>query len=76
LKAADFQTAIITGGSMLNSEFGKRGLIDEVILDVNPSIVGDGLPIFQPADFALSLELVAVEKIEDDIVELRYRVKK
>lgn len=76
LEKAGFQEAIVTGGSILNSEFAKRGLIDEIILDVNPSVVGNGIPVFHPEEFALSLKLLNVEKITDEIVELHYEVKK
>lgn len=71
-----FKEAIITGGSTLNSEFAKRKLIDEVIFDVNPSILGEGIPVFSSSDFELKLELMEVEKIDDGIIELHYKVKK
>lgn len=76
LERNGFKEAIITGGATINSEFAKRDLIDEVILDVNPAILGNGIPVFQPEDFELKLELVDAEKIIDGIVELRYKVKK
>lgn len=72
----DFKEVIITGGSTINSAFAKAGLIDEVIFDVNPSILGDGIPVFAPDDFELSLELVGVEKVGNNLVELHYKVKK
>ena len=76
LENEGFKEAIITGGATINSEFAKRGLIDEVIFDVNPSISGNGIPVFQPEDFELKLEFIDAEKISDGIVELRYMVKK
>ena len=76
LENKGFQEAIITGGASINSEFAKRSLIDEIILDVNPSVLGEGIPVFNPTDFELSLELVSAEKINDGIVELRYKVRK
>ncbi|MFH1601892.1 MAG: dihydrofolate reductase [Candidatus Shapirobacteria bacterium] len=76
LERTGFKEAIITGGATINSEFAKRDLIDEVILDVNPSILGNGIPVFQPDDFELKLEFIGAEKITDGIVELRYEVKK
>src|SRR3989344_9671574 len=76
LERNGFKEAIITGGATINSEFAKRDLIDEVILDVNPAILGNGIPVFQPEDFELKLELVDAKKIIDGIVELRYKVKK
>lgn len=71
-----FQEAIITGGSTINSEFAKRGLIDEVIFDVNPSILGEGIPVFAPTDFELKLKLISFDKVSDDILEVRYKVQK
>lgn len=71
-----FKEAIITGGSTLNSEFAKRGLIDEVILDVNAVILGTGIPVFAPEDFELKLELTDSTKVSDSVFELKYRVAK
>ena len=76
LEADGFRETIITGGATLNSEFAKRNLIDEIILDINPSILGEGVPVFNPLDLQMSLELMEVQRIEDDIVELRYKVRK
>lgn len=76
LEDVGFSKAVITGGSTVNSEFAKRGLIDEVIFDVNPSILGEGISVFQPAEFELSLELTDIKRLDDGIVELHYKVKK
>lgn len=76
LESEGFNEAIITGGATINSEFAKRGLIDEVIFDVNPSILGEGLPVFAPANFEMKLELIDFEKVGGNIIELRYKVKK
>lgn len=76
LEKEGFSEAIVTGGSTINSEFAKHGLIDEVIFDVNPSILGEGIPIFNPTDFQLSLDLIESEEIRDGIIELHYKVKK
>lgn len=76
LEADGFKQALITGGSKLNSEFAKRGLIDEVIFDINPYILGEGIPIFAPDNFEMKLELLGVEKVGQELVELRYKVKK
>jgi len=75
-EAAGFKEAIIIGGATVNSEFAKRCLIDEVIFYVNPSVLGNGIPVFRPEDFELKLDLIGVEKIADGIVELQYKVKK
>src|SRR3989344_6207171 len=69
LEAEGFEQAIVTGGSSINSEFAERKMIDEVILDVNPSIIGNGIPVFAIKDFEMKLELIGFEKIGNNIVE-------
>jgi dihydrofolate reductase len=71
-----FKEVVLTGGSTNNSEFAKRDLIDEVIFDVNSVVIGEGIPIFAPSNFEINLQLVSMEKIDDNILELRYKVLK
>ncbi|OGH20664.1 MAG: hypothetical protein A3D74_05170 [Candidatus Levybacteria bacterium RIFCSPHIGHO2_02_FULL_37_13] len=76
LENEGFKEVILTGGSTNNSEFAKRGLIDEVIFDINSVVIGEGIPVFAPANFEMKLKLVSMEKIDDNIQELRYKVLK
>ncbi|MBN2100398.1 dihydrofolate reductase family protein [Candidatus Dojkabacteria bacterium] len=76
LESEGFEEAIITGGSKLNSSFAKENLIDKVILDVNSTILGEGIPVFSQSQFELRLKLTNVEKITEKIVELTYDVLK
>jgi dihydrofolate reductase len=71
-----FKQAILTGGSILNTSFAKLNLIDEVILAVVPTILGRGIPLFNSEDFQLPLKSAEVERINGDIVRLRYTVVK
>jgi riboflavin biosynthesis pyrimidine reductase len=71
-----FEEAIVTGGSITNSYFAKAGLIDEIILDVNPAIIGEGIPVFASGDFKLKMDLRSFEKVGENIIELRYKVTK
>ncbi|NTU72806.1 dihydrofolate reductase [Candidatus Roizmanbacteria bacterium] len=76
LKKEGCSEVVITGGSTINSEFAIRNLIDEVVLLVNPSLLGQGAPLFRPADFLLPLTFQKMVSLEDDILELHYQVKK
>jgi dihydrofolate reductase len=76
LEAESFKEAIVTGGAITNSNFAKSGLIDEVVLDVNPYLLGNGIPLFSVADFELKLDLIGVVRVGKQIVELKYRVDK
>ena len=48
LKNDGFRSVVLTGGSILNSSFAKLNLIDEIIFNIEPVIVGKGIPVFNP----------------------------
>lgn len=76
LTKAGFQSVVLTGGSTLNSSFAKLNLIDEVVLNVEPVIVGKGIPIFNPDLFDLKLELIEMKKSKGQTIQLHYKVIK
>lgn len=76
LTSEGFNTALIVGGSTLNTSFAVNGLLDEIILNVNSVIIGEGILLFSPKDFILKLELLGTKNITKDIIQLRYRVIK
>ncbi|MCX6784986.1 MAG: dihydrofolate reductase [Candidatus Komeilibacteria bacterium] len=71
-----FKEIILVGGSTNNSAFAASNLIDEVIINFEGVIVGQGLPIFKPAKFLLPLQLKTIKKISSNIIQLHYKVKK
>src|SRR4030067_2450336 len=72
LEKDGFETVVLTGGATLNSSFAKAGLVDEIVLNVEPVIVGKGIPLFSPDVFDLKLKLLESKKLNGDIVQLRY----
>lgn len=76
LSSEGFERILISGGSTLNTEFARRNLIDEIILDINPVIIGVGVPLFLSFDFELKLRLKSTKIIEGGNVELVYEVSK
>ncbi|OIN89817.1 hypothetical protein COW80_00940 [Candidatus Beckwithbacteria bacterium CG22_combo_CG10-13_8_21_14_all_01_47_9] len=74
LKDKSFKEVILTGGSTNNSAFAKLGLIDEVILDIEGVIVGKGIPLFNPEEFELKLQLKSVKKVTENILQVCYKV--
>lgn len=77
-KASDmnFESVLLTGGSMINSAFIKQDLIDEIILNIEPAIVGSGISLFAENNFEKRLNLLSIDKIEDDILQVKYKVNK
>lgn len=68
-----FAEVIVTGGSQVNSSFAQEDMIDEVILDINPVIIGDGIPLFSTADLMLNMSLLESKIMKDGIIQLRYK---
>lgn len=76
LEEQGFKSVVLTGGSTLNSSFAKAGLIDEVILNIEPVIEGKGIPLYKQEDFELKLELIEMKKSKGKTIQVRYQVIK
>ncbi len=75
LSEKGFTEAFLSGGSTINSSFAKLGLIDEVIVNIEAILIGKGIPVFSQEDFDLDLELQEVKQLDNEIVQLHYKVK-
>lgn len=74
LESRGFQAVIIGGGASINGLFLSQGFIDEIWLTVEPRIFGTGLPLFNNADVNLDLELIEVKKLDENVLQLRYKI--
>lgn len=62
------------GGADLAAAFMRHDLIDEYRLYVHPIVIGQGKPMFQPADAKIALRLAEIRTFGNGVVLLRYRV--
>lgn len=76
LKEKKFQHALIGGGALTNTSFIKQGLVDEIILDIEPMVFGKGINLFSGEDFETRLEFIEMKKLSDSTIQLRYGVKR
>ena len=74
-KLQDFESVLVTGGSTINTAFIKENLLDEIILNIEPAIIGKGVPLFAQDDFLKKLEFTSSEE-SNGIVSLHYTVVK
>lgn len=74
LNTLGFSEVILTGGSRINSAFAKERLINEVIFNIEPTLVGKGIPVFATELFDIQLELLDMKEIHGKIVQLHYKV--
>jgi len=76
IKDKGFEQALVTGGGETNKAFLETGLIDEIYLDIEPLIFGEGIPLFSPSNVELKLKLLETKKISDQTIQLHYKVEK
>ncbi|MFI8433922.1 dihydrofolate reductase family protein [Streptomyces sp. NPDC079020] len=60
------------GGADLAASFARLGLIDEYHLCVHPVILGEGNPLFRPAETRTDLRLVETRAFGNGVVLLRH----
>lgn len=73
LEALGYKSALLGGGSFLNSLFLEKKLISEIILTIEPKIFGTGLSLFNK-DLDADLKLLEFKNINDDTLMLKYQV--
>ncbi len=76
LERKGFATAFLAGGGQLNTSFARENLIDEIYLDVEPLVIGEGIQLFTKADFGFWLKLLETKKLNSDTIQLHYKVLK
>ena len=74
LSAKKCKETTVVGGSKLNAAFLDAGLVNEIVVDIEPVLVGRGLPLFAPSDTIIDLELLSIEPVNEGEVFLRYKV--
>lgn len=74
LEERGFSEILVAGGGMLNTSFLKKGLIDEIYLDVEPFLFGKGIKLFSDDDFEVNLELLEIRKLSNNSLQLHYKV--
>lgn len=76
LKKGDGKDIYLCGGGELATALLEEGLIDEIVLKVNPVLFGTGVPLFSKTIQQTRLELISSKTYENGVLLLEYRVKK
>ena len=64
----------LMGGGELIASFLDEQAIDEFVISVVPVFIGDGIPLIARRHRHVPLELHSVERFDDGLVQLHYRV--
>ncbi|HKZ77451.1 MAG TPA: dihydrofolate reductase family protein [Pyrinomonadaceae bacterium] len=74
LKTAQGKDIWIMGGAAVVASFLDAGQIDEFIINVVPTIIGEGVPLITPDKRLIPLTLRSSESFADGVVRLHYSV--
>lgn len=67
---------VLIGGGELAGLALEAGLLDEIVVKVNPFVAGQGIPLFAPGTPRRALSLVSTTAYDSGVTTLRYRVVK
>lgn len=76
LRAEEGKDIWMMGGAGLIASFLDEGELDEFVINVIPTFIGEGIPLMAPARRSVALKLLSSEKFKDGVVTLRYAVEK
>jgi dihydrofolate reductase len=65
----------LMGGGELIASFLDEQAIDEFVVSVVPVFIGDGIPLIARRHRQVPLDLQSVERFEDGVVQLHYRIQ-
>ena len=65
----------LMGGGELIASFLDAQAIDEFVISVAPVFIGDGIPLIARRHRHVPLDLHSVERFDDGLVQLHYRVQ-
>ena len=74
LRAQKGKNIMMMGGAGLIASFLDAGEIDEFIIHVIPTFIGEGIPLVAPGHRTVPLKLLSVKKFTDGVVRLHYAV--
>lgn len=65
---------VMGGGELAHSLFEAK-LIDEIGFNIQPVLLGAGIPLFHPMKRQIDLELLDCQRFKNGCVSVTYRVK-
>ena len=74
LRAQKGKDIWMMGGGGIIASFLDEGQIDEFIIHVIPTFIGEGIPLIAPRHRTVPLKLLSTKKYSDGVVKLHYAV--
>ena len=74
LRAQKGKNIFMLGGAGIIGSFLDEGEIDEFVISVIPTFIGEGIPLIAPRQRTVPLKLLSTKKFSDGVVRLHYAV--
>jgi len=74
LRAEKGKDIWMMGGAGIIGSFLDAGAIDEFVIHVIPTFIGEGIPLIAPRRRTVPLKLLSIKKYPDGVVRLHYAV--
>ncbi|HEU5251148.1 MAG TPA: dihydrofolate reductase family protein [Thermoanaerobaculia bacterium] len=74
LRATPGKNVWVMGGAGLTGSLLDAGEIDELVVHVVPTLIGEGIPLAAPRRRLIALRLLSVRRFSDGVARLRYAV--
>jgi dihydrofolate reductase len=75
LKNQEGKDICVMGGGELAKSLFEANLIDEIVLNIHPILLGSGIPLFHEMKHQIDLELIDCKTLKTGCVVVTYRVK-
>jgi dihydrofolate reductase len=76
LRAQKGKDIWMMGGGGIIASFLDAGAIDEFIIHVIPTFIGEGIPLIGPGQRTVPLKLLSTKKFSDGVLRLHYQVER
>ena len=74
LAGRGYERVALIGGAFINGAFLQAGLIDEIMLTIEPRIFGEGLNLFSGIDCDIALSLISIKQLNQNVISLHYKL--
>lgn len=75
LKSKGCQHVLIIGGGKTNYSFMNAGVVDNLIVDIHPIVLGDGIKLFSGAEMFREFERLSTLELPEGLVQITLRKK-
>lgn len=73
-KKLKYNRLLVSGGATINNAFMEKNIVNNIILNYNPFILNEGIPLFVGNYFESKLKLEKFVKEKSDILQVHYKV--